>query len=61
MLIFVRLGFNPDAAFYEWTLSSGANATNIQPISNFYADAAAGKLPSFSYINPECCDYQSFQ
>ncbi|KAH8896795.1 phosphoesterase [Thozetella sp. PMI_491] len=54
------LGFNPDAAFYEWTLSSGANATNIKPITQFYEDAAAGTLPALTYINPECCDYQSF-
>src|ERR1700722_11816305 len=49
------LGFNPDAAFYEWTLSSGASETNIAPLDQFYADAAAGTLPQFTYINPECC------
>ncbi|KAK7740786.1 hypothetical protein SLS53_005254 [Cytospora paraplurivora] len=54
------LGFNPDAAFYEWTLSSGATVTNILPIQQFYTDAAAGTLPQFTYINPECCSYQSF-
>ncbi|ROW13794.1 hypothetical protein VPNG_03645 [Cytospora leucostoma] len=54
------LGFNPDAAFYEWTLSSGAAVTNILPIQQFYTDAAAGTLPQFTYINPECCSYQSF-
>jgi phospholipase C len=54
------LGFNPDAAFYEWTLSSGASETNIAPLDQFYADAAAGTLPQFTYINPECCSYQSF-
>jgi phospholipase C len=53
-------GFNPDAAFYEWTLSSGASETNVVPIDQFYADAKAGKLPQFTYINPECCSYQSF-
>jgi phospholipase C len=54
------LGFNPDAAFYQWTLTSGAYKTNIAPLDQFYADAAAGKLPQFTYINPECCSYQSF-
>jgi phospholipase C len=54
------LGFNPDAAFYEWTLSSGASETNIKPLDQFYADAKAGTLPQFTYINPECCSYQSF-
>jgi phospholipase C len=54
------LGFNPDAAFYNWTLTSGAANTNIKPIQQFYTDAAAGKLPTFTYINPECCSYQSF-
>ncbi|TVY57995.1 Non-specific phospholipase C6, partial [Lachnellula suecica] len=54
------LGFNPDAAFYSWTATSGANATNIAPLDQFYADAKAGTLPQFTYINPECCSYQSF-
>ncbi|KUJ09487.1 phosphoesterase [Mollisia scopiformis] len=54
------LGFNPDAAFYNWTYTSGAYKTNIAPLDQFYADAKAGTLPQFTYINPECCDYQSF-
>ncbi|KAF5879565.1 putative phosphatidylglycerol specific protein [Botrytis fragariae] len=54
------LGFNPDAAFYNWTLSSGAYETNIAPLTKFYEDAAAGTLPQFTYINPECCSYQSY-
>jgi phospholipase C len=54
------LGFNPDAAFYSWTLTSGAYKTNIAPLDQFYADAKAGELPKFTYINPECCSYQSF-
>ncbi len=53
-------GFQPDALYYEWTVSSGKNATNIKPLSQFYADAAAGTLPQFTYINPECCSVQSF-
>jgi phospholipase C len=54
------LGFNPDAAFYNWTYTSGAYKTNIAPLDQFYADAKAGSLPQFTYINPECCSYQSF-
>ncbi|KAH8660962.1 phosphoesterase [Tricladium varicosporioides] len=53
-------GFNPDAAFYSWTAKSGKNTTNIAPLTKFYADAKAGTLPQFTYINPECCSYQSF-
>ncbi|KAL2126072.1 hypothetical protein VTI74DRAFT_1758 [Chaetomium olivicolor] len=54
------VGFNPDANFYEWTAKSGKNVTNVKPLSQFYVDAAAGNLPQFTYINPECCSYQSF-
>ena len=54
------LGFNPDAAFYSWTKSSGKDVTNIAPLDKFYADAKAGTLPQFTYINPECCSYQSY-
>ncbi|KAK0621918.1 extracellular phospholipase C [Bombardia bombarda] len=54
------LGFNPDADFYAWTKSSGASTTNVKGLNQFYTDAAAGKLPQFTYINPECCSYQSF-
>ncbi|KAB8299946.1 hypothetical protein EYC80_000188 [Monilinia laxa] len=54
------LGFNPDAAFYNWTYTSGASETNIAPLTTFYKDAAAGTLPQFTYINPECCSYQSY-
>jgi phospholipase C len=31
-----------------------------KPLQQFYTDAAAGKLPQFTYLNPECCSYQSF-
>ncbi|TVY48405.1 Non-specific phospholipase C2 [Lachnellula occidentalis] len=55
-----KSGFNPDAAFYSWTKKSGAKDTNIAPLDKFYDDAKAGTLPQFTYINPECCDYQSF-
>ncbi|KAK8109735.1 hypothetical protein PG999_007872 [Apiospora kogelbergensis] len=53
-------GFLPDADFYKWTARSGANVTNVKPLQQFYADAAAGTLPQFTYINPECCSYQSY-
>ncbi|KAK9485262.1 PLC-A protein [Lipomyces starkeyi] len=53
-------GFNPDALFYNWTLTSGKWKTNIKPIRDFYSDAKAGKLPPFTYINPECCSFDSF-
>jgi phospholipase C len=52
--------FNPDAAFYSWTNTSGAKDTNIATLDKFYVDAKAGTLPQFTYINPECCEYQSF-
>lgn len=41
-------------------LASGASETNVLPIDQFYTDAAAGTLPQFTYINPECCSFQSF-
>ncbi|ORX45122.1 phosphoesterase [Hesseltinella vesiculosa] len=53
-------GFNPDALFYKWTVESGAAKTNVKPFKQFLVDAAAGTLPAFSYINPECCSYDSF-
>ncbi|KAK9322035.1 phosphoesterase [Lipomyces orientalis] len=53
-------GFNPDALFYNWTFTSGKWETNIKPIADFYSDAEAGKLPPFTYINPECCSYDSY-
>ncbi|KAL2008005.1 hypothetical protein VTN00DRAFT_7987 [Thermoascus crustaceus] len=53
-------GFLPDAMFYEWTAKSGKALTNVKPINQFYEDAKAGKLPRFTYINPECCSYTSY-
>jgi phospholipase C len=52
--------FAPDALFYNWTVTSGAATTNIKPLTQFFTDAQAGKLPQFTYINPECCSVQSF-
>ncbi|KAG8219154.1 extracellular phospholipase C [Butyriboletus roseoflavus] len=51
--------FNPDADFYEWTYTSGRSETHVQPIAQFFADAKAGTLPQFTWINPECCSYDS--
>ncbi|PYH87800.1 phosphatidylglycerol specific phospholipase [Aspergillus ellipticus CBS 707.79] len=52
--------FLPDALFYKWTVNSGKSETHVQPLDQFYADAAAGTLPPFTWINPECCSYMSF-
>lgn len=52
--------FLPDAMFYEWTANSPVSKTNILPVDQFYQDAREGKLPKFSWINPECCNYMSF-
>ncbi|KAF8484402.1 phosphoesterase family-domain-containing protein [Gautieria morchelliformis] len=52
--------FAPDSLFYTWTQESGAAQTNIKPLTQFFTDAAAGTLPQFTYINPECCNVQSF-
>ena len=47
-------GTGPDSGFYAWTKSSNSTS-QIQPLPNFYIDAAAGRLPELSYINPSCC------
>ena len=44
---------SPDAEFYEWTYTSGRHETHVQPIAQFFADAKAGTLPQFTWINPE--------
>ncbi|KAJ5084227.1 Phosphoesterase [Penicillium alfredii] len=44
-----------DAYFFDWTFTSG-NTDKAQPLESFYADAAAGKLPEFTFIDPSCCD-----
>lgn len=43
-----------DAYFFDWTFTSG-NQGLAQTVDNFYTDAAAGKLPEFSFIDPSCC------
>lgn len=47
-------GTGPDANYFNWTYVYN-NTDKVQPLENFYTDAAAGKLPEFSYINPSCC------
>ena len=37
----------------------GKVATNVKPISQFFTDAKAGKLPQFTYINPEVRIYST--
>ncbi|KAJ5112525.1 hypothetical protein N7532_000570 [Penicillium argentinense] len=43
-----------DAWFFDWTFTSG-NEQLAVPLHEFYADAAAGTLPDFSFIEPSCC------
>ncbi|CAK4034210.1 phosphoesterase [Lecanosticta acicola] len=43
-----------DALWYNWTYTSG-NTKLVQPMSQFYADAANGSLPEFTFLNPSCC------
>ena len=45
--------FNPDAEFYTWTKTENKTTTNVKHIAQFFSDAQTGKLPQFSYINPE--------
>ncbi|KAJ5594626.1 uncharacterized protein N7459_000834 [Penicillium hispanicum] len=49
--------FLPDALFYNWTAHHAKD--KVLPLHRFYEDAKAGKLPQFTWINPECCDYMS--
>ncbi|KAI8621201.1 phosphoesterase, partial [Chytriomyces sp. MP71] len=51
-------GFKPDALFYSWVNSNAAG--NVVNFNQFFTDAAAGALPQFSYINPECCAIESY-
>ena len=47
-------GTGPEANAYTWTLQN--NKTDlVVPMTQFYSDALAGKLPTFSYLNPSCC------
>ncbi|KAJ5788165.1 Phosphoesterase [Penicillium paradoxum] len=43
-----------DAFFFDWTFTSG-NDDKAVPLKEFYADAAAGELPEFSFVDPSCC------
>ncbi|KAJ3041267.1 hypothetical protein HDV00_009660 [Rhizophlyctis rosea] len=53
-------GFNPDAIFYNWTVSDPARLARVQPIKNFFDNAKKGTLPQFTWLNPECCSFDSF-
>lgn len=44
-----------DALFFSWTYASN-NTDLVQPIANYYTDAAAGQLPEFTVVGPSCCD-----
>lgn len=47
-------GTGPEAKAYTWTLEN--NMTDlVVPMTQFYTDAKAGNLPTFSYLNPSCC------
>ncbi|KAJ5162465.1 hypothetical protein N7492_007857 [Penicillium capsulatum] len=43
-----------DAWYFDWVFKSGNDKKAVH-IKEFYADAKAGKLPDFSYIEPSCC------
>ena len=47
--------FNSDAKFYNWTIATGKDKTNVRPLESFFQDAYLGKLPQYSFINPSCC------
>ncbi|CAK7215116.1 hypothetical protein SCUCBS95973_002369 [Sporothrix curviconia] len=47
-------GTGPEASWFQWTYDAGLDG-NVVDIDNFYVDAAAGNLTSFSIINPSCC------
>ncbi|KAJ3102081.1 hypothetical protein HDU97_000795 [Phlyctochytrium planicorne] len=53
-------GSPPDAKMYKWVNSNPEALKNVVPLNDFLSDAAAGTLPDFSFINPECCSIFSF-
>lgn len=45
-----------DALYFNWTVSTGHNGSaNIKPLEKFFQDAYLGRLPEFTFINPDCC------
>jgi phospholipase C len=52
--------FAPDSMFYQYTTRNNLTKDHVKPIAQFFADAQDGKLPQLTYINPECCSYDSF-
>ncbi len=49
-----RGGTGPEASWFQWTYDAGL-AGNVVDMPQFFVDAAAGNLPSFSFLNPSCC------
>ncbi len=47
-------GTGPEAKAYTWTQTSN-NTDKVVSMNQFYTDALAGNLPTFSYLNPSCC------
>ncbi|KAH8812273.1 phosphoesterase superfamily protein [Xylogone sp. PMI_703] len=47
-------GTGPEAKAYTWTQATN-NSGLVVPMTQFYTDAVAGNLPTFSYLNPSCC------
>ncbi|OZJ03661.1 hypothetical protein BZG36_03528 [Bifiguratus adelaidae] len=46
-----------DAYMYQWVQENAMD--KLVHASEFYSDLANGTLPTFSYINPECCTVDS--
>lgn len=46
-----------DAYMYEWVQQNAMD--RLVHADEFYSDLANGTLPTFSYINPECCTIDS--
>ncbi|KAJ5287504.1 hypothetical protein N7478_003190 [Penicillium angulare] len=46
-----------DAFMYKWVQDNAMD--NLAHASEFYSDLEQGTLPTFSYINPECCSVDS--
>ncbi|KAH8552177.1 PLC-A [Umbelopsis sp. PMI_123] len=51
-------GLESDAMYYYWNQVNAAD--KMIHGSQFFADAAKGELPPFTYLYPECCSYESF-
>lgn len=47
-------GTGPEAQWFSWTKKED-NSDKILHLDQFYTDAANGKLPKYSQLNPSCC------